>query len=182
MSADRSVPGSAEAAELAEDLLAGLATDVYQEKDRIVIALMPDVLPEAALRLRDHARLSFKYLSFVSGIDYEDRMDAIYILRSVNHQVVAELRVRLDRGQPVVPTVSNVWSTAGWHEREAYDLLGIVFEGHPDLRRILTRGEDGVFPLRKDAQPHRVRRDEWRFDGIAEPRRLPGEGGREQRS
>ncbi len=174
--------GEAEAAELAQHLLGGLATDVYLEADRIVIALEPGKLHEAALKLRDHKQLSFRYLSFAGGIDYKDRMDAVYILRSVNHPVVAEMRAQLDREQPVAPTVSDVWSTAGWHERETYDLLGIEFEGHPDLRRILTTSADGVYPLRKDARPHRQQRREWQFEGIAAPRRLPGEGDRGERS
>ncbi len=182
MSAEPFVTGSEEAAGLAEELLAGLAAEVYPDAGRVVIVLQPGRLHEAALKLRDDKQLSFKYLSFAGGVDHKDRMEAIYILRSVNHSVVAELRAPLDRSLPVAPTVSDVWSTAGWHERETFDLLGIEYEGHPDLRRILTDAADGVHPLRKDSRPQRVKREEWRFEGIGAPRRLPGEEERINRS
>ena len=181
MSAAATLTGK-EALEQAEALLSGAGAQARLARGRIVVMLAAANLIEAAALLRDDEKLSCTYLSFVSGVDYPDRMEAVYILRSLEHQQLLELRVRLDRDRPSVPTVSGIWSTAEWHEREAYDLLGIVFEGHPDLRRILTRGEEGVFPLRKDARPHRIQRDEWRFDGIGAPKRLPGEAGRSERS
>lgn len=166
----------------AEALLGDLTGDIHLNKERLVIVVPADDLPQAATRLRDDKKLSLKYLTFVGGIDYQDRLDVVYILRSINHAVPVELRVELDPDHPSLPTVSNIWSTANWHEREAWDLLGITFTGHPDLRRILTRGEDDVFPLRKDARPHRVKRDEWQFEGIKPPLRLPGELDRSKRS
>ncbi len=167
---------SKDALEAVEALLEDLETDIFLAGARVVVALAADALPGAALRLRDDERLDYKYLSFASGIDFPDRMEAIYLLRSASHGIAAELRAGLDPGSPAVPTLSRIWSTAEWHERETFDLLGIVYEGHPDLRRILTRGEDGVFPLRKDARPHRVRREEWSFEGVGAAKRLPGEG------
>ena len=170
-----------EALELASSLLSGTGAEARPARGGIIIYLAPEDLVEAATRLRDDEKLSFTYLSFVSGVDYPDRMDAVYILRSPAHRQLFELRVRLDRERPEAPTVSGVWSAAEWHEREAYDLLGIVFTGHPDLRRILTRGVEGVYPLRKDARPHRIQRDEWSF-GTGAARRLPGEGDPTERS
>lgn len=181
MSAASKLTGEA-ALKQAEALLSSAGARARLTRGRIVVTLEPADLVETAARLRDDEKLSFTYLSFVSGVDYPDRMEAVYILRSLEHQQLLELRVRLDRNRPSLPTVSGIWSTAAWHEREAYDLLGIVFEGHPDLRRILTRGEDGVFPLRKDARPHRVQRDEWSFAGIGAAKRLPGEEDRSERS
>ena len=182
MSGGESTFNVAEAAEAAAALLGGLASSVRSLRGRVVIELTPAALPEVAAKLHDDGSLDYKYLSFAGGVDYLSRMEAVYLLRSSAHGVVTELRVALDREDPVVPTVSNIWSTAQWHERETYDLLGIQYEGHPDLRRILTRGDDGVFPLRKDARPHRVSRDEWRFEGVAPAKRLPGEEKRTERS
>lgn len=182
MSAERSHLSPGSALELAESLLDALAEDARLENGRLVIRLDAGSIPEAARRLRDDDRLSFKYLSFVTGVDYRTRLDAVYVICSLKHPVIAELKAALDPGRPAVPTVSDVWSTAVWHEREAYDLLGIEFEGHPDLRRILTREDFGVFPLRKESQPRREERRERQWQDIGPPVRLPGEAGRSGRS
>ena len=182
MSEETPVMDAYEAAEHAETLLGGLARDVRVSKGHIVIALAAADLPKAGKQLRDDTRLSLKMLTLVGGIDREDTMEVVYVLRSMEQPVVVELRVAAGRLEPEVPTVTGVWSTANWHEREAFDMLGIRFEGHPDLRRILTRDDFDLFPLRKDVQPHRVPREEWKFEGVGPAARLPGEPDRSQRS
>jgi len=74
----------------------------------------------------------------------------VYNLFSMKHRHKIALRVDLPRDNPRVPSVESVWRTADWHEREAYDLFGIHFEGHPDLRRILCPDDWEGYPLRKD--------------------------------
>lgn len=165
----------AESLELAGTLLEGVAEEIRAEKGRMVIRVKAADVPAAARKLRDDGRLSYKYLSFVSAVDYGSRFEAIYILRSADHPVTTELRAALDGEDPVVPTVSDIFSTAGWHERETCDLLGIHFDGNQDLRRILTRDSFEGYPLRKDAVPVRQKRPEWKWEGIAPPVRLPGE-------
>jgi NADH-quinone oxidoreductase subunit C len=94
----------------------------------------------------------------LSGVDYKgakgepDRMEVVYHLFSMKLRHKCVLKVELPRENPSVPTLENVWAIANWHEREAYDLFGIRFEGHSDLRRILCPDDWEGYPLRKDYQ------------------------------
>lgn len=153
-----------------------------EEGDRLLIRLEGPSLPIVSRAIRDHAELDFKYLVYVTATDFEDRIEAIYFLRSINHGVKADLRVDLDRDHPTLPSVSSIWRTACWHERETFDFFGVIYTGHPELNRILTGVKGGVHPLRKDEQPHRVRRQEWQWDKVSPPLRLPGEPDRKTRS
>ncbi len=102
--------------------------------------------------LRDEAGLLFKELVDLCGVDYperEQRFDVVYHLLSLHHNQRIRVKVRTDEFTPV-PSVVSVFPTAGWFEREAWDMYGILFSGHPDLRRLLSDyGFDG-HPLRKD--------------------------------
>ena len=100
--------------------------------------------------LKTESELQFTSLMCLSGVDYEDKMEVVYHLHSLlyNHKVT--LKVELSRDHPKLPSVSGVWKAANWHEREAYDMYGIVFDDHPDLRRILLPDDWEGFPLRKD--------------------------------
>jgi len=75
---------------------------------------------------------------------------------SLGHPLKAHLRVRLDRQAPVLPTLTTIWPAANWHERECFDLFGVRFEGHPDLRRILLPEDWVGHPLRKDYADERM--------------------------
>jgi len=92
------------------------------------------------------------YLSFVSAIDRPDagEFEVLYHLYSFDTKDDLALKVRVPRDAPTVPSVTGVWDGANWHEREAYDLFGIVFEGHPNLRRIMMTDDWVGHPLRKD--------------------------------
>lgn len=95
----------------------------------------------------------FDQLSCVTGIDNgveAKTMEVIYHLYSIPNNLSLALKVILPREHPVVPTLSSVWRSANWMERETYDMYGIVFEGHPDLRRILMPADWEGYPLRKD--------------------------------
>lgn len=113
---------------------------------------------ETAQLCRDDSRLGFDLLSCISGVDYPEReegpeIEVIYHLDStVNHHGIT-IKVKLPRSDPRVASVEKIWQTADWHERETYDLVGVVFEGHHNLVRILC-AEDWVgHPLRKDYEP-----------------------------
>lgn len=112
--------------------------------------------------LKEDTELRFNYLSDLCGVDYhpkKPRFEVVYHLYSIPYKYRVRLKCRIDEGEKV-PSVTSVWRTANWHEREAYDMYGIVFEGHPDLRRIyLWEGFEG-YPLRKDF-PLRGYRDEY---------------------
>ena len=102
--------------------------------------------------LRDDPNCRFKVLVDVCGVDYpedEERFEVVYNLLSMTHNLRVRVKVRTDEKKPV-PSVVSVFSSANWWEREAWDLLGIYFSGHPDLRRIMTDYGFEGHPLRKD--------------------------------
>jgi len=113
---------------------------------------------DAAKRLRDDPELAFSELLDVVGVDYEGysgwsgpRFAIVYILLSIKHNRRVRVRVFCpDDAFPGVDSVIGVWPSANWYEREAFDLYGIVFRGHPDLRRILTDYGFVGHPFRKD--------------------------------
>ncbi len=112
----------------------------------------------AASDLREIAKfhrdeLSFDYLIDVTSIDNfgeDPRFEIVYHLYSMPHGVHLRLKLRVPEELGAVDTISDIWPTANWHEREAYDMMGIKFTGHPDLRRILMWDGYPFFPLRKD--------------------------------
>lgn len=110
-----------------------------------------EALQDVARTLRDDPELSFDVLVCLSGVDLPpDRMEVVYHLRSSRHGHWTVFKVPLSREAPSLPTVQGVWKGANWHEREAYDLFGIDFKGHPNMRRILLPPDWEGHPLRKD--------------------------------
>lgn len=110
----------------------------------------PD-LREVAQRCRDE--LSFDYLLDISSVDNfgsEPRFEVVYELYSLTLSVHLRLKLRVSEDAPTVDTVSDIWPTANWHEREIWDMMGLRFNGHPDLRRILMWEGYPYFPLRKE--------------------------------
>lgn len=108
-------------------------------------------LRQVCLLLRDELR--FDSLRDLCGADYlrpEGRFEVVYNLYSLAGKFRLRLKVRVDEADLRVDTVSDIWSTANWHERETYDMYGIRFNGHPDLRRIFMPEEFEYHPLRKD--------------------------------
>lgn len=100
--------------------------------------------------LRDE--MGFEHISCISGVDWIEHMETVYHVVSYQHNLVLQLGVEIPSESPTVDTVSDIWKGALFHEREAFDLLGIKFEGHPDLRRILLPKDFKFHPLRKDYQ------------------------------
>lgn len=97
--------------------------------------------------------LDFNYLSNLTAVDYQEYFEVVYHLISLEDNTKLEVKVEIeDRTEPSIPTVTNIWRTADWQEREVYDLFGIDFIGHPDLRRILLPDHFTEHPLRKDYQ------------------------------
>jgi NADH-quinone oxidoreductase subunit C len=127
--------------------------DVISFRDEVTV-----IVPRAHLRplaqfLATDARLAFNYLSDVTGLDrfpIEPRFELNYHLLSLSRREPLRLRVRLPGDDPAVDSVVSVWPTADWHEREIFDLLGVRFEGHPNLRRMLLPDDWEGYPLRKD--------------------------------
>ena len=113
---------------------------------------MPTVIADVCRVLHDEPDLRFDCLSNQSGVDYtaKGHIEVVYHLYSYTHRHQIVLKVDVPRDNPVVPTVEGIWKAANWLEREIYDLLGVTFEGHPDLRRILMPEDWIGHPLRKD--------------------------------
>jgi NADH-quinone oxidoreductase subunit C/D len=113
-------------------------------------------LPALARQLKDNPALSYKLLLDVCGVDYlgrEDRFDVVYHLASLEHGDHLRLKVPVGENDPVVPSVYGVWKAADWFEREAFDMFGITFDGHPNLKRILCHPSFQGHALRKDYEP-----------------------------
>ena len=97
--------------------------------------------------------LHMDYLACLSGVDYETSLGVVYQLRSLAGKFELMLKVLLPKEAPLIASVARLYGAAEWFEREAYDLIGIQFEGHPDLRRIMMPDDWIGHPLRKDYQP-----------------------------
>lgn len=112
----------------------------------------PDGLLEACRALRDEAPYHMDYCSFVSAIDRpaNGTIEVVYHLYSTSERHEVLLKVRVPRDVPRVPSVTGIWAGANWHERETYDLFGVTFDSHPDLRRIMMTDDWSGHPLRKD--------------------------------
>ena len=118
----------------------------------LVIDAKPDAICHVLQFLRDDKECEFQMLVSISGVDYverENRFDVVYNLLSLTQNQRVRVKVELAENE-LIPTVTEVFSTAGWFEREAWDMYGIYFEGHKDLRRILTDYGFEGHPLRKD--------------------------------
>ena len=135
--------------------------------DMPCLLVPPDDLAALCTQLRDDPALKFDFLSDICAVDIfpkTPRFMLVYHLFSVTHKW--RLRLKCCLGDPAcAPTVIPVWTTANWHEREAYDMYGIHFDGHPDLRRIyMWDGFDG-FPMRRDF-PLRGYKDDYNPLGV----------------
>ena len=106
-------------------------------------------LRETAAFLKKTKELDFDFLRCVTAVDCGEKIQVIYNLLSYAFKHKLALKVETAKAEAKVPTVSDIWPTAGWHEREAYDLVGVVFEGHADLRRILLPEDWPGHPLSK---------------------------------
>jgi NADH-quinone oxidoreductase subunit C len=121
-----------------------LQTTVYVARDAVWAA---------ARVLRDRADLAFTFLAELTAVDFwprEPRYEVVYVLVSMTNRLRLRMKVRLHAADAHVATVSDVWPAANWLEREVWDLFGIVFDGHPDPRRLLMSEDWEGYPLRKD--------------------------------
>ena len=119
--------------------------------------------------LKTDAKLQFIYLTDITAIHYpeqEKQIGVIYHLHSLVNNVRVRIKVFMEESDLHIPTATTLWEGANWMERETYDFYGIVFEGHPDLRRILNVDEMTIFPMRKEyplEDPNRVDKRDYFF-------------------
>ena len=130
---------------------AGVSFDTIEENtDHSVLVVPAEQIAEVCRYLRDDAELRLDSLVNLSCMDEGEALTIVYHLFSLQQRHYAVLKVSVPRENPEIPTVQPIWAGAGWFEREAYDLMGIRFAGHPDLRRIMMPDDWVGYPLRKD--------------------------------
>ena len=115
------------------------------------LSIAPNRMKDIALFLRDDPSMQFDYMMCLSGVDYNDgRLGIVYHLFSMVHRHKIVLKAFCTKDNAHVQSVSSVWGTANWHEREVFDMYGVIIDEHPDLRRILMPNDWEGHPLRKD--------------------------------
>lgn len=143
----------------ARDKLVDLIESAEVDFNELNIVVSKDKLLDACLALRDQEAFACEELIDLTGVDYSEygedkwqgpRFAVVYHLLSVRNNHRIRVKVFVDGEPPIVNSVVDIWSSANWYEREAFDLFGIIFEGHPDLRRILTDYGFVGHPFRKD--------------------------------
>ena len=143
-----------QAVALLEEKFPDEVVEVVEFRGDTTIEVKPSRIVDICTALKDGHDTGFKYLSMIAGMDYSPaspRFGVVYALYSHKHHDRITLKARLaDDQSPAIDSVSRVWSTANWHEREIYDMMGIRFNGHPDLRRILMPADWVGHPQRKD--------------------------------
>lgn len=142
-----------EATQIYEALKSKFADSVEAVEDTVkspFITVAAPALCDVMRHLRDDPAMRFDTLLLVSGVDYPDHIASVYHLTSVVLKHHIAVKVMLPRDNPEVDSLAGLWPAADWHERETYDMMGIVYKGHPNLRRILCPEDWEGFPLRKD--------------------------------
>ncbi len=127
--------------------------DSHSRLGNDTVVLKRDRLPEIVERLRDDDSTSMNMLRAITCVDYlhrQPRFEVVYVLYSIAHKHMLTLRVVVDEDDCKVPTIAHLYGAAGWNEREVWDMYGVEFEDHPDLRRVLLYEEFEGHPLRKD--------------------------------
>jgi len=123
-----------------------------EEKSQFLnITVPPAQLHQLMSQLKSNTETSFDYLFCLSGVDWGTALGVVYHLESTTHRHMIVVKVKTeDRENPTFDTVSNIWYTADFHEREVFDFFGIKFNNHPNLKRLFLTEEWDGFPLRKD--------------------------------
>jgi NADH-quinone oxidoreductase subunit C len=142
------------AVELLQEKFPDDVVEVVTFRGDTTVVVKPEHIVEICRTLKDDHAAGFKYLSMIAGLDHlpaSPRFGLVYNLYAhKNHSRITLKTFLKDDQAPVIDSVTSVWATANWHEREVYDMMGIRFNGHPDLRRLLMPGDWVGHPQRKD--------------------------------
>jgi len=134
-------------------LAQGVVESSEEFRGELTVTLKSEAIVRACTVLRDDPELAFDMLIDLTAVDRyrpEARFEVVYHLYSLSNRRYLALKVHADEGHPEVPSVTGIWPSANWHERETFDMFGIKFSGHPDLRRLYMPEEFEYYPLRKD--------------------------------
>lgn len=136
--------------ELKEQILSLEPNATFDETGEwLNVQVEPVQWKELARGLRNSA-MHFDYLFCLTCVDWKTHMTMVYHLSSTSHRHNIVVKAKVDRNQPEIETVCDIWRTAEFHEREVFELFGVVFLNHPDLRRLILTDDFEGFPLRKD--------------------------------
>jgi NADH-quinone oxidoreductase subunit C len=147
-----------------EKAFSGHVIDVDSFHDQVSVRVVPSRILAICSFLHSDPEIRMDYLADLCGVDYPDReprFEVVYNLYSLEHRHGIRVKAGLPAGEPSIDSVVSVWKGANWFEREAYDLYGIVFRDHPDLRRLLMTENWEGYPLRKDYPL--TGPDDWEF-------------------
>lgn len=125
---------------------------IMVDNGELVLTIQKQILPRVLTFLRDDANCRFRQLMFITGVDYpdrENRFEVVYHLLSTRHNQRVRVKIETDEKTPI-PSVTTIFASANWFEREVWDMYGVAFANHPDLRRLLTDYGFNGHPLRKD--------------------------------
>ncbi|MCX8030984.1 MAG: NADH-quinone oxidoreductase subunit C [Thermodesulfovibrionales bacterium] len=146
--------GPLEIADLIKSKFSSDVKDVVEFQGQVSVLIKRDNVREIMRFLRQTPELYFDYLVDLCGVDYlgkkEVRFEVVYHLMSIKYNHMIRIKAEVPEDDCSIDSVVDIWATANWHERECFDMYGIVFKGHPDLRRILMPEDWEGFPLRKD--------------------------------
>jgi NADH-quinone oxidoreductase subunit C len=144
-------------AKMIEEQFSGQVFGTTTFAGQVGVMVKKDMIRDICLYLRDEPALKMDHLADLTAVDYSrypgdsgPRFEVVYNLISTEYRHRLRLKVRVPEEDPSIDTVSSIWQTANWHERETYDLMGIKFTGHPDPRRILLPEDWDGHPLRKE--------------------------------
>jgi NADH-quinone oxidoreductase subunit C len=147
--------------------------EIFQFRDQVSVTVNRDRILDICRYLKKDTSLAMNFLSDLCGVDYkgrELRFEVVYNLYSMTHNHRIRIKALIPESDPSIESVVPVWSGANCHERETYDMFGIVFRGHPDLRRILLPEDWEGFPLRKE---YPLKGPEgWEYRGYKEAKEL----------
>ncbi|HUJ19437.1 MAG TPA: NADH-quinone oxidoreductase subunit C [Nitrospirota bacterium] len=144
-------------AKMIEEKFAGQVLAVTSHAGQVSVLVRKEVIKEICLYLRDDPSLKMDHLADLTAVDYSQypgdkgpRFEVVYNMISTSYLHRIRLKARVPEEDARIDTVSAIWHTANWHERETFDLMGVQFDGHPDLRRILLPEDWEGHPLRKE--------------------------------
>ena len=144
-------------------------TIIGEPHELLTISTSKDSIIEVLAYCKQEESLRFNYLTDITAVHYPNQKEAfavVYHLHNLFQNVRIRIKVFLDGENPVIPTATILWKGANWMERETYDFFGIIFQDHPDLRRILNMDDMDVFPMRKEyplEDPNRVDKKDFYF-------------------
>ncbi len=157
--------GPLEIAERIKEAFPDEVIDFREFRSQVTVRLKKDRIADICRYLHDDPGMSFDYPTALCGVDNlgrnRPRFEVVYNLYSTTHRHRIILKAQVPESDPTIDTVTCIWAGMNWHERETYDMFGITFKGHPDLRRILMPEDWEGHPLRKD-YPLKGPEKEWR--------------------